>query len=93
MNKDAKKAGEVAKAVKQRINKPFNASIHHAKCWKHYEVRPLRDATDPSICKNEFCIYDPAHKDYLYTDKWIEHLVSELSDENKYDEIMQFRNK
>ncbi len=93
VNKDTKKAGEVANAVKQRIKKPFNASFHHAKCWKYYQVRPLRNDPNPSNCKNDFCIYDPAHKDYLYTDKWIDHLVSELSDENKYDKIMQFNNK
>lgn len=52
----------------------------HTDMWKKYKVRPLNTAQDKASCKTEYCKYDKPHKDYLYTDKWVEHLVEkELS--------------
>jgi len=78
------KAGAVADKVKAAIRRPFNASTHHAKCWKYYSVRPSRSDSHPENCKTEYCCYDKAHGDYLYTKEWVDFLIEELSDDSTY---------
>lgn len=43
----------------------------HTVMWKKYKVRPDRSSTNIKNCKTEYCVYDTAHGDYLYTDKWL----------------------
>lgn len=52
----------------------------HTDMWRKYKVRPASGATNKSNCKSEYCIYDKPHKDYLYTDAWVQNLIEkELS--------------
>ena len=52
----------------------------HTDMWRKYKVRPASNATNKSSCKSEYCVYDRPHKDYLYTDAWVQKLVEkELS--------------
>lgn len=83
------KAGEVAKRVKAAIGRPFNASTHHARCWRYFGVRPPSGDPHPERCNEKYCIYDKAHRDYVYTDKWVEKLITELSDPHKYNAIIK----
>ena len=50
----------------------------HTDMWKKYKVRPLKDDSRKHNCKHEYCVFDTAHSDYLYTDKWIELLKKEI---------------
>lgn len=88
-NLNTMKAGEVAAKVKAAIGRPFTASTHHAKCWRHFGVRPPNGDPNPERCDTKYCIYDKAHRDYVYTDKWVEKLITELSDRNKYKAIIK----
>lgn len=83
------KAGEVAGQVKKAIGRPFTASSHHARCWKHFGVRPSGGDPNPEQCDTKYCLYDKAHGDYVYTPKWVEKLIKELSDPNTYDAIVR----
>jgi hypothetical protein len=49
----------------------------HVRMWKKYKVRPTSDATNKTITKSEFCVYDTAHKDYQYTNEWVDFLIRE----------------
>jgi hypothetical protein len=81
------RAGEVADRVQRTIGRPFTASAQHAKCWKHFRVRPPKGDLQPERCNTTYCVYDKVHKDYVYTEKWVDFLVTELSDEGKYNVI------
>ncbi|QQS17175.1 hypothetical protein IPL44_02605 [Candidatus Saccharibacteria bacterium] len=47
----------------------------HTDMWHKYKVRPANNATNKSNCKSEYCVYDKPHKDYLYTDAWVQNLI------------------
>lgn len=57
----------------------FSKNPHwHTTMWRRYKVRPGGNATNKSDCKTDYCVYDSAHSDYLYTDAWVELLIAEL---------------
>ena len=81
---DLMRAGSVSKILREklsdiyRVNIKFSPSNHHVKCYKYYKIRPMsRD--NPDKTKEKYCIYDTAHKDYLYTQEWVDLLVKELT--------------
>ncbi|MBN1436315.1 MAG: DUF3644 domain-containing protein [Sedimentisphaerales bacterium] len=43
----------------------------HADIWRHYSVRPASGNPNPEQCQSDFCVYDDAHRDYLYTEAWV----------------------
>ncbi|MHB8534878.1 MAG: hypothetical protein ACYDBW_05465 [Sulfuricaulis sp.] len=84
-NLDLLKPSEVAKKVAAAISRPFNVGYHHVICYRHFNARPKTGAPDPKACDIRYCVYDAAHRDYLYTQEWVEHLVKSLSDNATYD--------
>ena len=81
------KPGNVAQKVQEHLG--FHFGPHdHTKCWKHFGVRPPTKSDDPTRCKVQYCHYDIPHKDYVYTDEWVQLLAKTLSDPKKYKEIL-----
>ena len=64
----------------------FNSGTHTL-CWKKYAVRPKSDSQDPKATDTKFCFYNEPHQDYLYTPEWVDFLVGEMSDEEKYKSL------
>lgn len=60
----------------------------HTKAWKHYKVREA--GTQATGCNTKYCQYDEAHKDYVYTQDWIDFLFSKFSDP---DELLRVKNE
>ena len=60
----------------------------HVKCWKHFNTRPASGATNPEVCDNRYCYFDAVHKDYVYTQSWVDFLVEKLGDQATYDLIV-----
>ena len=81
------KSGDVASTVQSHLGFKFGTN-HHTTCWKYFKVRPLHGATNPRNCDVRYCQYDVPHKDYIYTDGWVELLVSKLADPIKFAEIL-----
>ncbi|MGI9372008.1 MAG: DUF3644 domain-containing protein, partial [Hyphomicrobiales bacterium] len=76
------KPRKVCELVTKQTGRTYNMH-QHIQAWKRHKVRPdsgskRRDKTDP-----DYCIYHKAHKDYTYSDKWVELLVSEFEDSLK----------
>ena len=69
------------------VNK-FNSNLH-AKCWRRYNVRPKGNSPHPEITDQKYCIYDEPHNDYLYTQEWVEFLITKLSDDNEYESFFK----
>ena len=59
----------------------------HTAAWQHYKVRPPAGATKAEATDGKYCVYDAAHKDYLYTDAWVEKLAKELANPAKFQEV------
>lgn len=57
----------------------FDASSHHARAWKYYEVRPSSKSKKPATTDGRYCVWDEPHGDYLYTDAWVKKLVKDLA--------------
>lgn len=79
---------DVADRVSDSLDITFSASHHHAKCWKYYKVRPLKEDLHPERTNPKYCHYDSIHGDYLYTEEWVSFLIKELSNKVKYEKVM-----
>lgn len=49
----------------------------HTTMWQKFKVRPTSNSEQKSKTKSEYCFYDNAHNDYLYTEQWINFLVQQ----------------
>jgi hypothetical protein len=81
------KPTQVVAQVRQGIPHKFNLSTHTL-AWKHYAVRPLSNDSRPERTTPQYCVYDPVHRDWLYTQPWVELLVRDLSDPQRYQALV-----
>lgn len=78
----------ITQIVSEKIQRKFN--IHnHTQAWKYYAVR--KPGNNPQGCKTDYCQYDEVHKDYVYTQAWVDFLVRKLSDEDEYKRIISYK--
>ncbi len=69
------KPGKVVKLVAQKSKKPF--TTHNLQqAIRLYQVRPKNGAPQPENTDKTHCIFHAAHKDYTYSDEWVEKLVA-----------------
>jgi hypothetical protein len=73
-NQGKHKPSKVLEIIKEKTkqNKTMN---WHTRMWKKYGVRP-----NSKNCRTEYCQYDEPHKDYIYTDAWINLLIKNIND-------------
>ena len=45
----------------------------------------------PEGCDTKFCQFDQAHRDYVYTQAWVDYLVVKLSDDAEYRKLLAYR--
>src|SRR5207245_5933630 len=70
--------GEVVAELKKRFPGRFNMGAHTA-AWKQQKIRPSKGDPNPERTRQEYCVYDDAHEDYVYTKAWIENLAAALA--------------
>lgn len=70
------------KRGKKEIDK-FNQTTH-TKCWRRYNVRPKSGSASPEKTVSRYCVYDEAHRDYLFTKEWVSFLCEKMKDEKEY---------
>lgn len=94
-NQGRLKPDDVCRAVQPVVrevcgaNAKFNASYHHAAACQFYRVRPPARAADPTKTSTQYCHYDEAHKDYVYTDRWKKFLIHEMKIPGQYQRVME----
>ena len=69
----------------------FSASSGHARAWRYYKVRPPAGDAHPARTNAQYSIYDEVHRDYVYTDAWIKHLIKELRDPGTFENVVGHR--
>jgi hypothetical protein len=84
-NQGKLKPKDVSTIITSKIEKRFRVS-DHTKAWKFYKVRSI--AKQAEGCNTKYCQFDEAHKDYIYTQEWVEFLIEKLSDDNEYSRVM-----
>ena len=78
---------EVVNLVDERLPHRFTMSTHTA-CWKHFGVRPPQGALEPEATESRYCSWDRLLNGYGYTEAWVDKLVRELSDLEKYEKVV-----
>lgn len=81
------KPGEVARRVSTGIGRQFSIS-DHTKAWRHYGVRPSTNDPKPEETKAQFCVWDAAFRQYVYTEAWVVYLIRHLSKEAAYNLVV-----
>lgn len=85
-NLDLYKPSQVIEKVNARS--AYKITINsHADAWRHFGVRPNTGSAAPERCSPDFCVYDEAHKDYLYTQAWVEKCIEAFNDRQRFMEI------
>lgn len=77
-------------AVVDRINAacPFVVTQNaHSDAWRHFNVRPRSGADRPEVCNADYCVYDEAHRDYLYTQAWVNKCIEAFSNADTFRKI------
>ncbi|HZV06865.1 MAG TPA: DUF3644 domain-containing protein [Gemmataceae bacterium] len=84
------KPGVVVALVAKRSGKRFNGH-NHTQAWRKFKVRPRAGAAKPDATNKEYCIYHAAHKDYTYSERWVEFLVAQIATEEGYSGICSLK--
>jgi hypothetical protein len=64
-------------AIEAQIPFRFRASSEFPAAWKALDCRPSSGASHPERTKDQFCVYDEPHRDYLYTQAFVDKVVRE----------------
>lgn len=80
------KAGVVVKLVKEKSGLAFTGN-DHIKAWRHFKIRPNSKAIHPENTNKDYCLYHQAHKDYTYSDAWVDKLAKDIADPAKLSAI------
>lgn len=83
------KPSEVVVRVAHASGRPFT-SDKHQRAWKRYKARPLTGATDPAATNKDLCVYHPPYKSYTYSQAWVDFLVNEVADDDRWAELSAF---
>ena len=87
-NLDLYRVGQVIDLVNKSSKYRLTTNAH-TDCWKHFAVRPKTGAQNPRKCNADFCVYDKAHNDYLYTNAWVKKLIDLYSNEDQIKAVIK----
>jgi hypothetical protein len=96
-NLDVIKPSDVVKKVQLGLGNPkvlrggkevdkFNLDTH-SRCWRKYNVRPPKRSKNPEETQWMYCVYDKMHKDYGYTQEWVDFLSEKLKDSTEFESL------
>jgi len=80
------KPGRVVELVQSRSGRSFTTN-NHVQAWRFFKARPKSGAKQPNNTNKDFCIYHMAHRDYTYSEKWVDLLVKTVSDEAEFANV------
>lgn len=80
------KPNQVAQIVSERSGKRFT-NRNHIQAWRKFAVRPKTGDEHPEATTKSYCVYHPAHKDYTYSEAWINFLVNKISTDEGFMSI------
>jgi hypothetical protein len=84
-NSDLFKPREATERIAAALPFEFNLYAHFVPAWKKLGVRPMERDEHPERTKEEYCVYDRAHRDYLYTEAFINKVVRAVDTAEKFE--------
>lgn len=78
------KPAAAAAAIEARIPFRFGASGPFPRAWQILGVRPRGDDPHPERTDERYCTYDEPHRDYLYTQAFVDKVVRNCNTAVKY---------
>ncbi|WP_024577063.1 MULTISPECIES: DUF3644 domain-containing protein [unclassified Afipia] len=84
------KPSTIAKLVAKKANKKFLLS-HHTQAWRLYKVRPPKGAAQPENTNKKYCVYHSAHRDYTYSEGWVDFLSEQIATDDGFNKIKAVR--
>jgi hypothetical protein len=100
-NIDVIKPSDVVKKVQLGLGNPkvlragkevdkFNLDTH-SRCWRKYKIRPAKGSKNPEETDWKYCVYDKMHKDYGYTEAWVDFLIEKLKDPTEFGSLYIYK--
>lgn len=77
------KPSKVVRAVAKQTPFVFNMKLF-VDAWHITEVRPPGGDPHPERTNEKYCVYDEPHRDYLYTEAFVDKLLDEISTTGKF---------
>lgn len=77
------KPSKVVRAVAKQTRFNFNMKLF-VDAWRTTEVRPPGGDPHPERTNEKYCVYDEPHRDYLYTQEFVDKLLDETSSAEKF---------
>ena len=59
----------------------------HTKALRLYKARPTQKSSQPQNTDKKYCIYHKAHKDYTYSQAWVDFLVTQVKNPDELAKI------
>lgn len=84
------KPGVVCKLVKEKTGKTLSVN-NHTNAWMHFKVRPKWNSKNLKNTEKKYCIFHEAHKDYTYSNAWVELLSEAICVEKLFSKIKQVK--
>ena len=84
---DLFRPGEVVNLVAESLPHRFTQHAH-TECWRYFGVRPPGGSAEPEATDGRYCRWDRLLNGYGYTQAWIDRLVRDLSDPEKYEQVV-----
>lgn len=78
----------VVNEVKKKV--PNFTSNCHQLAWKRHNARPLSRSKQPERTNKDYCVYHATHKDYTYSQKWIDYLILTYSDHSELKKLKNY---
>jgi|GWRWMinimDraft_1066009.scaffolds.fasta_scaffold01494_2 hypothetical protein len=64
---------------------------NHSRAVRYYKVKQSKGGKQPENTDKKYCIYHRAHKDYTYSQAWVDYLISRVSDSEELAKIRAVR--
>lgn len=79
-----------AKKISEMSGRKFT-SHNHTQAWRKFDVRPKSGVAQPENTNADYCVYHAAHRDYTYSDKWVEFVSDYIGDEQNFTELVSYK--
>jgi hypothetical protein len=77
---------KVVELVSAKAGVQFTSN-NHVQAWRLFSTRPKTRSKQPANTNKEYCIYHSAHRDYTYSDKWIDFLTGVVGNEVEFAKV------
>jgi uncharacterized protein DUF3644 len=84
------KPGVATQLIRERSGRAFS-SHNHTQAWRKFDARPQSGVGQPRNTNGDYCVYHSAHRDYTYSDKWVEFVSDFIGDDQNYSELKSYR--